>query len=442
MNENGGKSQEEQQPVVGIIGLGYVGMPLLLAFREAGCSVIGVDIDPDKVNMLKEGKSYLSHIPSERISSVLSEKVNLTTEMSEMVAADAVIITVPTPLTDVMTPDLSYVENTADALGQHLRKDQLVSLESTTYPGTTREVLIPRLEESSKLKAGKDFYVAFSPERVDPGDESHDITEIPKLVSGLDAESLRLAMRLYSIITPQVVEVSDLEIAEMAKLLENVYRAVNIALVNELKMLADAMGIDIWEVIEAASTKPFGFQTFYPGPGLGGHCLPIDPFYLHWRGITRYGFETRFVELAGRINTAVPPFVVNKTRAALEERGIPLKGASILVMGVSYKEDISDVRESPGLKLMSLFEKVEGAEVSYHDPFVPVLHQTRDYPYLTGRPSSTLNSDFIAEQDAVVIATCHSDVDYEMIAENASLVVDTRNAMKNLAGRGAQIVKA
>lgn len=433
---------ESSPGTVGVIGLGYVGLPLLLAFREAGLSVTGVDIDPEKIHLLAAGETYLSHIPGDRIARVLANDCVLTTQMEALTEVDAVVIAVPTPLTDVMTPDLSYIEDTANALGEHVRPGQLIVLESTTYPGTTREVLIPRLQEASGLRAGDDFLVAFSPERVDPGQASHDITDVPKLVSGFDAESLQRAIDLYSTIVPTVIPCSSLEIAEMAKILENVYRAVNIALVNEVKMLADLMELDIWEIIDAAGTKPFGFQAFYPGPGLGGHCLPIDPFYLNWRATTKYGFEMRFVELAGQINTGMPKYVVERTRNALMHKELSLIGANILLLGMSYKRDINDIRESPGLELVSLFEDREGATVSFHDPFIPVIPRTRKFPQLAGRESVGLDAQVLEAADAVVISTDHSTVDYQLVGEHASLIVDTRNVMKGIAGVRAEIVKA
>ncbi len=430
------------KPVVGVIGLGYVGLPLLLAFREAGCGVIGVDIEAPKIESLAAGKSYLSHIPDTRIAALDGDSVTLSTDTESMLEAEAVIIAVPTPLTDVMTPDLSFVEKTARDLGRHLQAGQLVSLESTTYPGTTREVLKPILEEVSGLEAGRDFFLAFSPERVDPGDENHDITRVPKIVAGLGPEDLERARALYDLITPETIPVSNPETAEMAKLLENIYRAVNIALVNELKMLADRMELDIWEVIAAAATKPFGFQPFWPGPGLGGHCLPIDPFYLYWLARTKYDFPAQFVELAGQINTGMPAWVVAKTAAALAETGAGLEGAAILVLGVAYKRDISDTRESPGLRLMSLFRDNGAGQVSYHDPFVPELPLTRDYPEQAGTPSVPLTAETLAGYDAVVIAADHTGVDYELVAGRARLVIDTRNALSGVAEPKARIVQA
>jgi UDP-N-acetyl-D-glucosamine dehydrogenase len=354
---------------------------------------------------------------------------------------DAIIITVPTPLTNDMTPDLSYVESTAREVAAYLQKEQIVSLESTTYPGTTRDVLIPLLEEKSGLKAGRDFHVAYSPERVDPGNKDHDLTDIPKVVSGLDDESLSRAVELYSEIIHEVVPVSTLEAAEMTKLLENIYRTVNIALVNEMKMLADRMGLNIWEVIEAAATKPFGYQAFYPGPGLGGHCLPIDPFYLYWAGKTKQGFETQFIELAGKINTGMPAYVMGRLKEALATRGKELRGAAILIIGVAYKPDVSDTRESPGLHLMSMLEEA-GAEVGFHDPYVPVIPQTRDHPQLAGRGSTALDAGTVGGCDAVIVVTNHSSVDYRLLAEEASLIVDTRNAMKGIECSGVEVVRA
>ncbi len=427
---------------VGVIGLGYVGLPLLLAFREAGLSVTGVDIDPEKIRLLEAGETYLSHIPADRIRRVLATDCVLTTQMEALSQVEAVVIAVPTPLTDVMTPDLSFIEDTAVSLGPHLREGQLISLESTTYPGTTREVLIPKLEAISGLRAGTDFLVAFSPERVDPGQADHDITEVPKLVSGYDEQSLQRAVDLYSTIVPEVVPCSELEVAETAKILENLYRAVNIALVNEVKMLADRMGLDIWEIIDAAATKPFGFQAFYPGPGLGGHCLPIDPFYLNWRAKTKYDFEMRFVELAGQINTAMPAYVVERTRQALQDDGVELKGGAVLILGMSYKKDISDIRESPGLELMSLFEDKEGAVVSYHDPHVPRLPQTRKFARFAGRESVSFDGPNLAAADVVVIATDNTLIDYELVGSQSTLIVDTRNAMKEVIAPTARIIKA
>lgn len=437
---------EEKTKPVGVIGLGYVGLPLLLAFREAGRRVIGVDVDAEKIRWLEQGTSYLSHIPDERLGVLAGEAARLGTDFALLEEAGAVIIAVPTPLKGRVDggrtgePDLSYVEATAEALAPHLTPGTLVCLESTTYPGTTREVLAPRLQEGSGLRAGEDFLLAYSPERVDPGSD-HAIEHIPKIVSGLDEASLRAASELYRAVTPQVVPVSSLESAEMAKLLENIYRAVNIAMVNELKLLAHRMDLDIWEVVEAAATKPFGFQAFYPGPGLGGHCLPIDPFYLSWRARERFGFRTRFIELAGRVNAGMPDHVVQRTRRAMSEMDRGVEGARILLLGVAYKRDVGDTRESPGLRLMYLFEEA-GATVRYHDPYVPVLPSTRDYPAFAGRRSVALEEEELRSADAVIIVTDHSDVDYAKVGRESRLVVDTRNAMSRVPGGSARVVKA
>ncbi|MFO7769554.1 MAG: nucleotide sugar dehydrogenase [bacterium] len=437
---------EEKPKTVGVVGLGYVGLPLLLAFREAGGRVIGVDVDGEKIRMLRDRVSYLSHIPDERLGVLGAGNTRLEEDFSILGEADAVVIAVPTPLKGLVDgsrpgePDLSYVETTAEEVAPHLRRGMLVSLESTTYPGTTREVVAPRLEAGSGLEAGTDFFLAYSPERVDPGSD-RDISAIPKIVAGLDEASLEAATRLYGTITPQVVPVSSLEAAEMAKLLENIYRAVNIAMVNELKLLAHRMDVDIWEVVEAAATKPFGFQPFYPGPGLGGHCLPIDPFYLAWRARERFGFRTRFIELAGRVNAGMPGYVLERTREALGEEGIRIEEARVLLLGVAYKRDVGDTRESPGLRLMYLFEEA-GAQVGYHDPYVPRLPETRDYPGFAGRTSVGLDPETLGSADAVIIATDHTGVDYARIGRESSLVVDTRNAMSRAPEGRARVVRA
>ncbi len=430
----------DRRPVVGVIGLGYVGLPLLLAFRRAGCEVVGIDVDPTKVTSLQQGRSYLAHLPDSELE-ILSRGARFATDSGPLSEVEAIVIAVPTPLAgppgpgEVPEPDLSYVVATARDLGPHLRAGQLVSLESTTWPGTTREVLVPMLEAASGLVAGTDFLVAFSPERVDPGNPQHDISDIPKIVSGLNAASLERAIALYHLIVPQIVPVSSPEAAEMAKLLENIYRTVNIALVNELKLLSHAMGLDIWEVISAAATKPFGFQAFYPGPGLGGHCLPIDPFYLSWRARQRYGFETRFITLAGEVNAAMPGYVLERTVQALEADGSPIGGADILLLGMAYKKDIGDTRESPGLHLLHIFEEA-GARVGYHDPFVPELPRTRDFPQYAGRVSEDLTPERLAAAEAVVVVTDHGRVDYGLVAEHARLIVDTRNALRGRTVKG------
>ncbi|HXT60713.1 MAG TPA: nucleotide sugar dehydrogenase [Pirellulales bacterium] len=415
---------------VGVIGLGYVGLPLIRAFVAAGYRTLGFDVDPSKIDRLLAGTSYISHIPSEWIARCLAEgQFEPTGDPRRLAEADAILICVPTPLSDSRDPDLSYVENTARQIAAVLRPGQLVILESTTYPGTTRDVVLPLLEAGG-LKAGRDFYLAYSPEREDPGNAHFEASVIPKVVGGIDPQSSRLAMLLYGQAVVKVVPVSSCEVAEACKILENTYRAVNIALVNELKMLYDRMGIDVWEVIEAAATKPFGFQPFYPGPGLGGHCIPIDPFYLSWVA-RKHGMPTRFIELAGEINTQMPQYVVDRLTDALNERSKAVKGSKICVLGVAYKKDIDDPRESPSFVLMELL-LARGAELTYNDPHVPALPKMRHHrlPALTSTP---LTADFLASQDCVLIATDHSAYDYDFIVRHAPLVVDTRNATRGVA---------
>ncbi len=409
---------------VGVIGLGYVGLPLCGVFAGAN-EVIGFDIDEEKVELLNEGRSYIKHIPDESIRRMVDGgKFSATTDFSRLNEPDAVIICVPTPLDAHRQPDLRYVESTAAAVGERLRKGQTVVLESTTYPGTTREVVLPLLEEKSGLKCEKDFFLAFSPEREDPGNRDFSVFNIPKLVGGIGPKSRAACAALYRSAGIKVVPVSSCEVAEAAKLLENTYRAVNIAMVNEMKILFDRMGINVWEVIDAAATKPFGFQPFYPGPGLGGHCIPIDPFYLAWKS-KQYDVPTRFIELAGEVNTSMPYYVADRIAAFLNEQGKPLKGSRILILGVAYKKDVDDMRESPALKLMEIL-RGRGAKLRYNDPHIPVLPPTRKYDYRMR--SSKLTASLLESQDCVVIVTDHSAYDYEWIVEHAQLVVDTRNA--------------
>ncbi|MCJ7783356.1 MAG: nucleotide sugar dehydrogenase, partial [Desulfobacterales bacterium] len=359
----------KKDALIGIIGLGYVGLPLVLRFCEEDFRVLGFDIDPRKVTTLKRGKSYLKSILSSRISRFIrSGHLDVTDNFSRLNKPDCILICVPTPLTEKMEPDLQYIENTTEAIRKNLKKGQLIVLESTTYPGTTEELLLPKLE-STGLKAGKDFFLAFSPEREDPGNKRFMTHQIPKVVAGVTPSCQKVVTTLYSQIIKKVVPVSSPRVAELTKLLENIYRSVNIALVNELKMLTDRMGIDIWEVIEAASTKPFGFSPFYPGPGMGGHCIPIDPYYLSWKA-REYDFTTRFIFLAGEINVHVPYYVVAKVQDALNGRGKSIKGAKILILGVAYKKDVDDARESPALAIMNLLQK-KGATILYHDPYIP-----------------------------------------------------------------------
>jgi UDP-N-acetyl-D-glucosamine dehydrogenase len=430
---------QSQTSRVGIIGLGYVGLPLARGFASRGFPVLGFDIDPDKVRRLQRGESYIGHISSATIREMLDRKFDATTDFTRLGEADAVIICVPTPLTETREPDLTYVVKSVEAIAATLRPGQLVILESTTYPRTTRDVALPILEQSG-LKAGQDFFLAFSPEREDPGNLDFSTPTIPKVVGGLDRKSLELAAALYRQVVVNVVEVSSPEVAEACKILENTYRAVNIALVNELKILYDRMGIDVWEVIDAAKTKPFGFQAFYPGPGLGGHCIPIDPFYLTWIA-KKYGFNTRFIELAGEVNTSMPGFVVSKVADALNDRGKAVKGSRVLILGMAYKKDVDDPRESPSFELLDLLLK-KGARVAYNDPHVPMLPRMRHWPHLPPMESVKLTPEALAAQDCVLISTDHSAYDYDFIVKHAGLVIDTRNATKKVTANREKIVKA
>jgi len=421
---------------VGIIGLGYVGLPLALLFNEAGFPVTGFDIDPEKVKALNNGRSYIYRIPQTEIAAAAGKGFWATDEYAHAKEMDAIIICVPTPLNEYHEPDLSYIRDTAKAIAPHLRAGQLIVLESTTYPGTTEEVLVPILESGNKggLKAAREaqndpantFLVAFSPEREDPGNDTVARKDIPKVIGGLNPAASDIAGAVYNAIFNRVVPVSSPAAAEMTKLLENIYRCVNIALVNELKMLCLRMGIDIWEVIRAASTKPFGFQPFYPGPGLGGHCIPVDPFYLSWKA-KEWDFHTRFIELAGEINSAMPYNVVDAVAAALNRHKKALNGAKVLVLGVAYKRDIDDLRESPALTIIEELQR-RGAEVSYNDPYFPKVGRGRKYNLqMTSTPLEKLE-----QYDCVLIVTDHSDYDYKKIAQEAQLVVDTRNATRGI----------
>jgi UDP-N-acetyl-D-glucosamine dehydrogenase len=400
--------------------------------------VLGFDVDADKVAKLLRGESYIGHICPERVAELLAGgRFDATSDPCRFVEADAVIICVPTPLGEAREPDLSYIVRTAEALRPHLRAGQLVVLESTTYPGTTEELLRPLLEESG-LKAGRDFFLAYSPEREDPGNRDFATRNIPKVVGGIDECSLRLALALYEPIVAGVVPVSGTRVAEACKILENTYRAVNIALVNELKGVFSAMGIDVWEVIEAAKTKPFGFQPFYPGPGLGGHCIPIDPFYLTWAA-RRYGLNTRFIELAGEVNTAMPQYVIDRVTAALNDEGKAVRGSRVCVLGVAYKKDVDDPRESPAFTILDLLQ-ARGAVVSYNDPHVPTLPRMRHHHLRLD--SQPLTPEFLAAQDCVLVVTDHSAYDYEAIVRHSRLVVDTRNATAGCRPGDGRVVKA
>lgn len=430
---------DQKQAKVGVIGLGYVGLPLLRAFIRAGYSAIGFDIDEAKVKKLNAGESYIGHIPSQWVQEwIATGRFEATSDMSRLREPDAILICVPTPLNDSRDPDLQYIEGTTHAIARVLRRDQLVVLESTTYPGTTREVMLPVLEATG-LKVGQDFYLAFSPEREDPGNPNFSAERIPKVVGGIEPKSTELAVALYRHAVVQVIPVSSAEVAEACKILENTYRAVNIAMVNELKVLFQKLGIDIWEVIDAAKTKPFGFQAFYPGPGLGGHCIPIDPFYLSWLA-RRHGMTTRFIELAGEINTSMPQYVIHQVIKALNEHGKPLKGSKVCILGMAYKKDVDDPRESPSFALMEMLLD-GGAIVTYNDPYIPKLPKMRHFrvPEMT---SSELTPEFLASQDCVLIATDHSVYDYDFIVQHAPLIVDTRNATKNVKSGREKIRKA
>jgi UDP-N-acetyl-D-glucosamine dehydrogenase len=423
---------------VGIIGMGYVGLPLLLRFWEEGFHILGFDVDSKKVASLKKGKSYLKSISSSRISQLVrSGRFDATDDFSRLREPDCIVICVPTPLTEKMEPDLQYIEKTTDAIQKELRKGQLIVLESTSYPGTTEEFVLPLLE-STGLKVGKNFFLAFSPEREDPGNKQFTTQQIPKVVAGITPSCQKVAVSLYHQIIRKVIPVSSPRVAELTKLLENIYRSVNIALVNELKMLADRMGIDIWEVIEAASTKPFGFSPFYPGPGMGGHCIPIDPFYLSWKA-KEYDFTTRFIQLAGEVNISIPYYIVSKISDALNERKKSIKGSKILILGVAYKKDVDDARESPALAIMDLLRK-KGATILYHDPYIPVLPSFRKY--LFKLKSSPLTPRLLGSIDAAVVVTDHTSVDYEGVAKHVPLLIDTRNVTKNLKRWKYKIVKA
>lgn len=416
---------QSKQARVGVIGLGYVGLPLVLAFHKSGFSVTGFDIDADKVKSLQQGKSYIKHID---IAPLMArpEHFAATNDFTGLAQMDCILICVPTPLNLHREPDPSFIFNTVRSIAKSLRREQLIVLESTTYPGTTDEDMRAILEETG-MKAGQDFHLAFSPEREDPNNKDFTLQNIPKVVGGFTPACTEVACALYSQIVCQVVPVSSPKVAEACKLLENTYRAVNIALVNECKMLFDRMGIDVWEVIDAAKTKPFGYQAFYPGPGLGGHCIPIVPFYLTWKA-REYDFTTKFIELAGEVNSSMPYYVVQRTVEALNEHGKVIQGAKILILGLAYKKDIDDVRESPSFKLIKILMD-KNAQVDYNDPYIPVAPKIRKYKI--EKNSVSLTAENLAQYDCVIIATDHSSYDPEFIVRHAQLVVDTRNVIKN-----------
>jgi UDP-N-acetyl-D-glucosamine dehydrogenase len=433
---------------VGIIGCGYVGLPLALRFAEAGHKVTGFDTDPAKVSMLNAGKSYIEHIQQTKIQQfVNSRHFSATADFSKLKENDAILICVPTPLDERREPDLSFVEQTAVSIQPHLQKGQLVVLESTTYPGTTEELVLPILEKSGlkcPIASGiesenipSDFFLAFSPEREDPGNKQYGLAQIPKVVGGINPPSSRAALALYAQVVAKVVPVSSTRAAEMAKLLENIFRCVNIALVNELKLLATRMNIDIWEVIDAAATKPFGFMPFYPGPGLGGHCIPVDPYYLSWKA-REFDFAARFIELAGEINTSMPYHVVDAVASSLNSHKKSLNGSKLLILGVAYKKDVDDLRESPSLKIMQLLQQ-RGAQIEYNDPYFPQMHKMRHYNF-ENMKSVPISKDALAKYDAAIIATDHSSYDYHAIVDGSKLVVDTRNATRRVTRNRDRIV--
>jgi len=428
---------QNKTAIVGIIGLGYVGLPLAIHFGSKGFKVIGFDLDTRKIDKLLHGESYIKHIPAEPIRKMIRQKqLDVTIDFSRLSEADCILICVPTPLSDKMEPDLSYLLDTTKTIAKYLRRGQLVVLESTTYPGTTEEMLLPGLA-SDDIKVGEDFFLAFSPEREDPGNKKFTATNIPKVVGGVTSSCLEVATALYNAIT-RSVPVSSTRAAELTKLLENTFRSVNIALVNELKILSHKMGIDLFEVIDAAATKPFGYTPFYPGPGLGGHCIPVDPFYLAWKA-REYDFSTRFIQLAGEINVSMPYYVIEKTVEALNNQKKSLNGSRIMVLGIAYKKDIDDDRESPGYAIMKmLLEK--GAIVVYNDPWIPKLQASRKYDFQMS--STPITPEVLVEMDAVIIVTDHSDYDFAEIVKHSNLIIDTRNATKGIKGAVEKIFYA
>jgi UDP-N-acetyl-D-glucosamine dehydrogenase len=426
---------------IAIVGLGYVGLPLSLQFGRSGINVLGLDIDVAKVELLNLGQSYIKHIESAAIAEMLrAGRFSASADFSRIKEVEAIIICVPTPLNKNREPDISFILNTGQNIAPHLKKGTLVVLESTTYPGTTDGDLLPVLEQGSGLKAGVDFHLAFSPEREDPANPDSKVAKIPKVVGGLTPACLSKATELYQHAIATIVPVSSCRVAEATKLLENIFRSVNIALVNELKVVYSAMGIDVWEVIQAAKTKPFGFMAFYPGPGLGGHCIPIDPFYLTWKA-REYGQHTRFIELAGEINTAMPGYVVHQVAAALNDRSKAIKGSRILVLGLAYKPNVDDERESPSYVLMETLHQ-RGAEVAYHDPYVSVIRPTREHSNWAGTRSVNWDRQTLQSFDVIVIATNHQSVNYQEVADWSPCIVDTRNAMAGIKSKPGQVWKA
>lgn len=426
---------------IAVIGLGYVGLPISLLFASKGHGVLGLDIDSEKIRQIEQGQSYIRHIPAAKIGELVQNKsLSVSTDLSRVREVQAIIICVPTPLNKNREPDLSYILKTAEAIGPHLQRGALVVLESTTYPGTTEDELRHVLETRSGLKAGVDFHLGYSPEREDPGNPDSQVARIPKIVSGYTPACLEKVKAIYGLAIQNLIPVSNCRTAEATKLLENIFRSVNIALVNELKVTFMAMNIDIWEAINAAKTKPFGYMPFYPGPGLGGHCIPIDPFYLTWKA-REYGQHTRFIEVAGEINTQMPHFVVSRLSIALNELRKPISGSKILILGLSYKQDVDDDRESPSYELMKLLEQLH-AEVSYHDPYIPEVREGRSHGRWANRKSVKWNHETVSGFDAVIIATAHQSVNYQELVDWASCVVDTRNCLNGITPAKAKIWKA
>ena len=435
------KKITDKSAKIGIIGLGYVGLPLGLEYALKGFDVLGFDIDETKIPLLKEGKSYIKHIKTERIKKVVdSGKFDATSDFSLLSTCDAIIICVPTPLSEHREPEMKYIVNTAETIQKYLRKGQIITLESTTYPGTTDEILLPMFQEAegSTFVVGEDFFLAFSPEREDPNNPTYSTSTIPKVVGGVTPNCLEVSQALYDQVIVETVPVSSTRAAEATKLLENIYRSINIALVNELKMVFDRMDIDVWEVIEAAKTKPFGYNPFYPGPGLGGHCIPIDPFYLTWRA-REFETNTKFIELAGEINTYQPYYVVDKSAEALNKNKKALNGSKILILGVAYKKNIDDMRESPSLKLIEILRE-KGADVDYSDPFIPKLPSTRKYNF--DMSSVELTEDNLKSYDLILLSTDHDNYNYEFILKNSKLIIDTRNAFEKRGLTSKKIFKA
>jgi len=434
------KRIEENCYTVGVIGLGYVGIPLSLGFAGKGIRVIGFDIDEGKITLLSEGKSYLEHIPSDHIAKYIADgSLQPTGDFEKISEVDAVILCVPTPLDAHLEPDLSYVEATLTQIVPYLKNGQIISLESTTYPGTTTEIVQPIIE-SNGLKVGESVSLVYSPEREDPGNERFSSISIPKILGGVTEKCLEEGYALYSAVFPDVIKVSSTAVAEFTKLLENIYRSVNIGLVNEMKVIASKMGVDIWEVIEAAKTKPFGFKAFYPGPGLGGHCIPIDPFYLTWKA-KEYEVNTKFIELAGEINRSMPQYVVNLTVQALNKKMKSINGSQILIIGLAYKANVDDVRESPAFHLMKTL-KLDGAEISYYDPHIPEIPPTREHKEWTGLKSISWEEEIISQFDCAIITTAHDKVSFSDLAKWSDCIVDTRNAMKGISTSQGQVTKA